>query len=478
MKEHIYLEERNIYEYPDSESLYSPSTSYPEYIFELINKKENQVYDMVRNCFCKMGLDIEHYNQRSWNPLGEYIKPGETVLLKPNMVKHYDTKEQYECTLTHPSIIRAVLDYCIIAGAGRIILGDAPIQGADMDKICNDCHYEEMIQFYWKRGYKIELIDFRDLIVKRVNNSHIVLKEKNPYSEEYVTVHMGKLSHHYQIEGKRRSFATCGYPNIEINKLHHDEIHDYIVSAHALSADIIINLPKPKTHRFAGITAAEKNFVGICSDKESLPHYILGGRCIGGDETNKYTLLSKIISFIYEKRLEAGRNENKKLEHFYWILYYGLKKIQRKDIYMHGQWYGNNTIWKTIIDLNKILLFADKEGNLDLSKKKRKILTIGDMIIVGEKAGPLEPTPKPLGMIMISDNCAVFDYVVCKIAGYDEQLIPTVFHSIRDKDLSCNYWKDIELYSNNMLYDGKKIQDLLFEKKHWEPHPFWKEILQ
>ncbi|SFB14008.1 DUF362 domain-containing protein [Selenomonas ruminantium] len=48
-------------------------------------------------------------------------------------------------------------------------------------------------------------------------------------------------------------------------------IHNYNVSEVVLEADVVISLPKPKTHRFGGVTAALKNMVGINANKECLP---------------------------------------------------------------------------------------------------------------------------------------------------------------------------------------------------------------
>ncbi len=477
MEKHIYLEKSEVYKYPMDDNLFAPSKINEEYPFDDISLDENRVYDMVRNCFVGMGLDKEHFGEKTWNPLGVYINPGDVVVIKPNMVKHCESTEQYQCTVTNPSIVRAVIDYCVIAKAGKIILGDAPIQGADMDKIKCDCKYDDLIDYYLKKGINIQFKDFRDLVVKRINQNIVTVKEKKPNSDDYVNVSLGNKSKHYQPEMKTK-YETCGYVNTEINKMHNKEKHDYVISSDILAADVIINLPKPKTHRFAGLTAAQKNFVGSCSDKESLPHFRAGGGCVGGDETNKDNFYTKCISWNYAKSLSCDKKKQYKIANLYRFIYRVLCKLKNKNVYIHGQWYGNDTIWRTIIDLNKIMYFADKTGNMKWGERQRKILTIGDMIIAGEKEGPLNPSPKPLGMVLISDNCALFDYVVCKIAGFDEKVIPTVHHSIRNTDLSDEDWQDIVLFSNHADFNEVKVSELDINKVNkWEPHPFWKEVL-
>ena len=51
-----------------------------------------------------------------------------------------------------------------------------------------------------------------------------------------------------------------------------------------LAADLIVNLPKMKTHQKAGVTGALKNLVGCNGEKAFLVHYLKGRPCDGGDE--------------------------------------------------------------------------------------------------------------------------------------------------------------------------------------------------
>ena len=66
------------------------------------------------------------------------------------------------------------------------------------------------------------------------------------------------------------------YDYHEVNRHHRGDRHEYCISEACLSADVIINLPKPKTHRKAGYTGALKNMVGINAAKDYLPHHTKG----------------------------------------------------------------------------------------------------------------------------------------------------------------------------------------------------------
>jgi len=115
--------------YP-GESPFHPSTRYPEYEFAETSTAENSAYDSVRECLRLAGCDPEHYGAPSWNPLRDLIRPGETVLLKPNLVceSHPRDPDGWRYVLTHGSVIRALGDYVFKAleGRGKVVLADAP----------------------------------------------------------------------------------------------------------------------------------------------------------------------------------------------------------------------------------------------------------------------------------------------------------------------------------------------------------------
>ena len=104
---------------------FGPSEAYPEYPFaeETLSAQKNDIYQIVREGLIRMGLDSEHVGQPEWNPLGDIITPGDYVLLKPNMVLHENRRKENgtDCLITHPSVVRAVLDYVVIA------LGDTAV---------------------------------------------------------------------------------------------------------------------------------------------------------------------------------------------------------------------------------------------------------------------------------------------------------------------------------------------------------------
>ena len=95
--------------YP-SEPPYSPCIAYPEYPFghEVLADGINHAYDGVRGALRLLQLDQRNYGRSDWNPLGQIIHPGDTVVLKPNCIRDFrETQPGHEdCLITHGAIRR------------------------------------------------------------------------------------------------------------------------------------------------------------------------------------------------------------------------------------------------------------------------------------------------------------------------------------------------------------------------------------
>lgn len=469
------------YSYPKKEHNFRPSVDYPETPFREISAEKNTVYDSVRECFFLMGYDLENFNKSSWNPLGRIVSPGNTVLIKPNLVMHCNGNkiEGTDCLYTHPSIVAAVIDYVVIAlgreKKGKIVVGDAPMQECDFEYLIESSGYLDLINYYKSKGIDIELVDFRG--VKSVRKQGI-LHQSILCDAEGTVVNLGQDSEFYgdsnSIEKLRR---ITGYDPRILPKHHTGKIQEYMISNKVLTADVVINIPKPKTHRKAGVTIALKNMVGINVRKEYLPHHTMGAVLSGGDEyLNKDTIhamRSKLYDLInilsVNKRYKLAKCVNFLIR----ICSYILRK--RGNIYSEGSWYGNNTISRAIIDLNKILLYADKHGNMQ-NQQQRRVLTIGDMIISGEKEGPVCPSAKKVGIVAMGDNLVCFDRVICKLMGFDENKINTlnVAQNVNGRYYIGDHSEKISVISNNPKFNKELKMIDIKDTLKYIPTEGWK----
>lgn len=477
----ISIEKRDVYAYP-TQRTFRPSYAYPEYKLEELSDK-NEVYDMVRENFRRMGLDLENYGSKHWNPLGTIIKPGNKVLLKPNLVMDVNpTGEGTDCLFTHPSIVAATIDYVLIAlqGVGEIIVGDAPMQECNFENLVEASGYKELLEYYSVKFPQIKFLlkDFRDL---RTIIQEGVYHRSTSETSSGVVVDLASESEFSGEEQFDKMRITNYDP--DILKSHHNcERHEYYVSKYILDADVIINIPKPKTHRKAGVTIALKNLVGINARKEYLPHHTNGSVQEGGDEYLNMSLLKSLKNVVQDSK---NRVTQTKQNYFLGKI---LRNIDRaisipirafsKDPYFEGSWYGNNTISKTIIDLNKIIFYADKNGIMQ-DKQQRGYFIIADMIISGEKEGPVLPSAKNVGIIAMGYNPVCFDEIIAKLMGAKIECIPTLTQArksiSRYKIVSDKYVA--KCISNNTLWNDKTLEEIPEESLlYFEPTSGWKKV--
>ena len=189
---------RDLFSYPQRETFYSPSENYPEYPWaaNTIAKGGNMVYELVRECIHRMEYDEKNYGSATWNPFGDFIRPGQTVLVKPNWVENKNSNKEVDdhldCLVTNPSVVRAIVDYVVIAlkGTGRIIIADAPMQQCNLDEVYRIAGYNELFDFYREQGLKFEIADLRKYHVEEVAH-HVYTETIATENSEGVIVNMG-----------------------------------------------------------------------------------------------------------------------------------------------------------------------------------------------------------------------------------------------------------------------------------------------
>jgi uncharacterized protein (DUF362 family) len=436
----------------NQEPPFNPGIKYPEYPFNEVCER-NMPYDSIRKILFLLEMDKRNYNEKSWNPLSEIISSEDSVLIKPNLARHYNSTGGTDELVTHGSIIRAILDYVYIAlnGRGKIKIGDAPVQDTDFIKLIKIVGIDKIIDFYNKNTeLEIEIVDFRIEKGCKGRLGNIEREELKGDPLGYAAIDLNINSELFEISKYYKKFRVTNYHKSDMIKHHNVKRNEYLISNSVLNADVIINLPKLKTHRKAGITCALKNMIGINGSKNWLPHHRVGSIEMGGDE------------YLYRSiRKEILTKMNEKMDNISWKYLSSLMKILHilitktasifpfKDQYFEGSWYGNDTIPRTITDINKIIFFADKNGVLK-DEIQRKMIIIVDAIIAGESEGPLEPSPKKCGLLVGGYNPAAVDIICSTIMGFDYKKIPTIGSALRSKKykLFNHNISDIKILSN------------------------------
>jgi uncharacterized protein (DUF362 family) len=400
----------------------------------------NKVYSAVRKTFHLLEMDSHHYGTAEWNPLSEIITPGSTVLIKPNLVMH-ETGDQVGRNVmhTHGSVIRAVADYALLAlrGKGKLIVADAPLQCAEFDKIVAETGLTDIQKWYLERGIDhFSFCDLRKEWAKLSDNAGMILKRVALKGDPkgYRRVDLGKNSTLDSITNPGTRFSVTGYDDSVTQKNHTQGRHNYVIAGSVLDADVVLNLPKLKSHMKTGLTGCLKNMVGINGAKDYLPHHRVGALNEGGDEFPKKTLANVLFKvaretlneraplFVWKTVRSAGLHFRTFYSKVFDQIASGPDCIPASMIY-GGSWYGNDTTWRMVHDMNKILFFADKQGKMQRTMQRRSF-SIVDAIIAGEGEGPLSPSAKQCGIILGGLDPLRIDTAAAYIMGFDPNKIP------------------------------------------------------
>lgn len=404
---------------------FNPPKKYPEFSPHGVDES-NGVYAGVRDSLRLLGLDEKNYGKKNWNPLKEFISKGDTILLKPNFV--LDLPQH---AITHASVMRPLIDYALkaLGGSGDIVVADAPLQSADFDKIAETSGLRELVEYYGIQGLEIAVVDLRR--ERALVNEDGVITGKIRLDGDpkgYVAVDLACDSFLSAISEHFDRYRVTEYDRQTMTEHHNRLKNEYLVSKTVLGSDVIINAAKLKTHKKAGITCALKNMVGINGDKSWLPHHRAGAPSEGGDEYPVAGFLKRIESLSIDylrSHPSLWCNARKAYRTLRSPPDAGSKSCATTYDTREGSWFGNDTIWRTVLDLNTILFYADGDGILH-EDSQRKYFCVVDGVLAGEGDGPIRSTPKKAGVLVSGTNPLQIDYACAKIMGFNPEKIPSI----------------------------------------------------
>jgi uncharacterized protein (DUF362 family) len=467
---------------------YSPSEAYPEYPFPAaLAAESNAVYAAVRDLLHNLGYDRENFGTPQWNPLGHLIRPGNTVVIKPNFVlsSHKGRKDLFSI-ITHPAVLRAIGDYAWIAlqGRGRLIIADAPQY---------DCNWEELVAAtgvdkvvaHWAAhaGPEVDLRDLRPYW-SRWKHFASMLEALPGDPQGSLVVNVGTKSALYKKPRPDKLYGAV-YRRDETIVHHTGETHEYQVARTIIDADVVISVPKLKVHKKVGVTLNVKGLVGINTNKNYLVHYSITSPSEGGDQypdglfTPSEKFLISTERWMYDHLL-ASRNPILERIHrsIYWLHNHttrrlGFKVQESKRMLDAGNWYGNDSAWRMSVDLLRIFLFADHAGNLQTTPQRRTFSII-DGVIGGDVNGPLTPDPVASAVLVGGENVLATDLVATRLMGFDPLKVRMHQALLSDSyfDFCVRGLSDITIHNA----DPEIVGCLADEEKcflNFRPHPGW-----
>jgi uncharacterized protein (DUF362 family) len=386
------------------------------------------------------------------------IRPGDHVILKPNWISHSHKERagEWEQVITHPALIDAVLVQVLAAlkGQGRVVITDGPQTSSSWEDLMRIMRPDRWVEMGKKGGIEVSVVDLRD--DEWVVKGDMIVDRRKLEGDPSGSV-VCNLEGHSEFVGKdagRYGYFGADYDNRETNEAHSKGDHLYKVSKSVLDADVFINLPKLKTHKKAGMTCSLKNLVGINTYKNWLPHHTVGTPAEGGDQFPEKDFRS-VAEGSFTRVAYECLAKNPHIAKFL----IPVKKIgklvfgQTTKTIRSGSWHGNDTLWRTVLDLNKVLFYADGNGVLrsELQERKR-YLTIVDAVVSGEGNGPDAPDRKETGLV-IAGTCPVsVDAFCAKIMGFDWTRIPALKNAfLMDRLPLCEFgYEDIQGRSSSL----------------------------
>ena len=406
-----------------------------------------------------VGLGGEFFVPEDCLPVGEFKR----IVLKPNWVLHASSPAfPIDALVTSASLIEAVIHACFekYHQIDSLIVGDVPLQSCDFDLMLMQSRINPVKErCSQKYGSRVKFLDLRRERYRQIDGYLELDSCADGDPAGYAEVVLDERSQLEEVSHRAETFRVSDYDPEETKSVHHQGSHRYLIARSVLEADLVINLPKMKTHQKSAVTGALKNLVGINGSKAYLVHHQLGKPSSGGDEfpedAPRATVWQVRMREILQKRSPWLFRFAKSL----WELYKrarGIKtlgtreNLEKGKVYIGaGSWYGNDSIWRMVYDLNLILLFARPEGGALAAVPQRRVISIMDGMIAGEGNGPLQPLPVEVGVVMASENPFLVDFAMAKMMGFD--------------------WRKIRILANHKRFGWDVFAD-------FDPHGFAVEV--
>lgn len=469
-------------EYPDADEFFSPDEHFPEYPYQHIAKKKNDVYRAVRNCFYQARLDRHNLGTSTWNPLRQFIPRGSRVFVLCNFANERrpdELEEDYRSRCTHGSVIRAVIDYILLAVGreGRVQFGNAPTQFCHWDQVLEDTGADEVLNFYKTNNIPVEAHDLR-LFITDATQLGAVRNVERRDDVDGVRIDLGPDSLFAKLDQKSgQRYRVMNYDPRRTESFHAGGHHTYVVNRKILESDVIFSIPKLKTHEKVGISCVIKGYVGTVGHKDSLPHHRYGPPSQGGDEYPEDRLGVRRFSTAYHEGVQKTKPDTP-IGSTLRVSFRVLKRAVRLfGGVIEGGWSGNDTAWRMVLDLNRIATYASADGMMK-TNPCRSHLALIDGICGGEGEGPAYSTAYNSGVILFGDDRLEVDKLNALLMGFDPQKIPL----IREAYCLDNYPLVRQDLSNNTVIVNGKPVSLQHYFKHppyrFEPPEGWKGAME
>jgi hypothetical protein len=381
---------------------------------------------------------VERNASGFWNGVRAHLaaqlleKEAPIIFLLCNFVYHRrpsESTDQFRAKTTQATVLVPVLD-AIFSAYGpdtQVRIGNAPLQSARWEALRADTGLDALLRHAaGKPGWgRVEACDLRATIHERNALGWTVRSAVDEGDDaEYVRFDLGADSLLEEHHGTSASYRVLDYPPAGTIACHAPGKHVYIMHRSILEADLVISVPKLKTHEKVGMTAALKGCVGAVAHKDCLAHHRKGSAAAGGDEYPNGRSAARDASTAFHEWVYS-REDGFATK----FLRVADRAIRKSFVVVggvaHGSWPGNDTAWRMSLDLARILAHGRSDGTMDDASIRRHFV-LTDGIIAGEGQGPLDVDPVRLGYLAWAGDPVAADTVNAAMMGIPLHALPIV----------------------------------------------------
>ena len=417
-----------------------------------------------------------------WKRIQSAVNPGDKVFLLCNFVQERrlgQSLAELQAKCTHGAVVHAVCEAVLAAlgDSGEVCYGNAALQSSDWAQLMQQTGAGFLEAHYRRQGRDVRQKDLRMFRRPRSFAGANKAAEYEDAERHCVEIDLQEDSLLHELSaGGSPGFRVTDYDYRRTERCQSDVAHRYVVSRDVLDADVVIHIPKLKTHEKVGITCALKGVVGIVGSKDCLAHYRSGAADQGGDEYPGRGTWRRWQSRLHE-RLHAAQHEGPGWQAGLMFDRNLARVLSRCGVVYGGAWHGNDTCWRMALDLARIVRYADREGNMRDAPQRANICLV-DGIVGGEGRGPLSPTPVSSQVLMFAEDLALCDLAAARLMGFDPERLPLVRRAF---DRAMRYSAaGVDAESARCRYDDADLGIDDIEPvlgRPFEPSPAWRRHL-
>ena len=407
---------------------------------------------------------------QGWERLKAVVRPDDKVFLLCNFVQERRRGQPAAAQLakcTHGAVVHGACESVLAAlgDGGEVLYGNAPLQSSDWRRLMRDTGAGQLERHYRERGKAVRQRDLRQFVRPRSAIGTAAPGIRREHGR-CIEIDLGRhsLLHGLVAPGSRGApkFRVRDYDGARTEQCQNDVNHKYIVSRDVLEADVVVHVPKLKTHEKVGITCALKGVVGMVGSKDCLAHYRAGGRREAGDEFPGDGRCRAWQTRLHEGVHGTGGRP--------WARQAGMvldrnatRILSRCGLIYGGAWHGNDTCWRMALDLARIVRYADRDGVMQPVPQRTNVCLV-DGIVGGEGEGPLSSSPVAANVLLFAEDMALADAAAARLMGFDPARIPLLHHALDTElpwPITTANWQDAACRYDDATRPLAQIQPVL-----------------